>query len=183
MREHEEQVKHLWEVASNNAKMLKKTQDYLKSLKKQISEVSTALNAETRTLTETEEALLKGALVDIKGLLEEMPQPIRTVGTKTVSKVGKLRGNRNTKSVITSPGSLVLKVAEFLCTKKVYERVFLQAVLDMRGEYNEALSSGRKEKAQWVLIRSYLALTWSVTLQVIEFLLSGPAKIIKTLWS
>jgi hypothetical protein len=86
-------------------------------------------------------------------------------------------------SVSSAPGHHLLKIVEFLCTKKVYERVFLQAVLDMREEHNEALFAGQKRKAQWVLIRGYLALTWSVTLKVVEFLLSGPVKIIKTLWS
>jgi len=33
------------------------------------------------------------------------------------------------------------------------------------------------------IIRGYLALTWSVILQVVEFLLNGPVKIIKSLWS
>ena len=97
-----------------------------------------------------------------------------------VQRHGRISRPRN---VITSPpGSLVLKVAEFL-SRKLHERVFLQAVLDMREEYNEALFTGRREKAQWVLIRGYLNLAWAVTLQVIEFLLSGPAKIIKTLWT
>jgi hypothetical protein len=84
------------------------------------------------------------------------------------------------KAITSPPGSLVLKVTDFLCTKKVYERVFLQAVLDMREEYNEALFSGRKEKARWVLIRSYLSLAWTVALQVFTGILD---KIIKTLWT
>jgi hypothetical protein len=98
-------------------------------------------------------------------------------------KVEKTFGNHTSNTIISAPGSLVLKVAELLCSRKDYERVFLQTVLDMREEYNEALFQGRKRKAQWVLIRSYLYLAWSVTLQIIEFLLSGPAKIIKTLWT
>jgi hypothetical protein len=97
-----------------------------------------------------------------------------------VQRHGRISRPRN---VITSPpGSLVLKVAEFLCSPKLHERVFLQAVLDMRDEYNEALFQGQKKKAQWVLIRGYLALTWTVALQVVEFLLSGPVKVIKSLW-
>lgn len=83
------------------------------------------------------------------------------------------------KSLRTAPGSFVLRVADFLCPKKVYERVFLQYILDMREEYFEALAAEREEKARWVLIRGYLALAATMALQLFA---SVFAKIIKTVW-
>lgn len=74
------------------------------------------------------------------------------------------------------PGNLVLDIAEFLCSQGVYERVFLQAILDIREEYFEALSAHRSRKARWVLIRGYLNLAWTVVLQVGTGLIS---KIVK----
>ena len=108
----------------------------------------------------------------------EYPNEI-VAATSVERSIGRITKSSN---LTVAPGSLVLRIAEFLCTKKIYERVFLQAVVDMREEYNDALVKGRKEKARWVVIRGYLALAWSVTLQVVEFLLSGPGKIIKPLW-
>ena len=80
------------------------------------------------------------------------------------------------------PGSLVLKVTEFLCSKKVYERVFQQNIISMREEYFDALAEGREEKAKWIKIRGYLWMIWTVALQIFEFVVSGPVKIIKGLW-
>ena len=90
--------------------------------------------------------------------------------------------DRTTKSsnLTVAPGSFVLKIAEFVCSPKTYQRVFLPVVKDMREEYNEALFTGRREKARLVLIRGYLALVEAVALQVF---VSVPAKIIKTIWT
>jgi hypothetical protein len=90
---------------------------------------------------------------------------------------------RNKNSTISAaPGSLVLKIAEFLCTEKIYERVFLQSIVSMREEYFEALAEGRDEKAQWVKVRGYLWLIWTVTRQIAVSVLSGPVEILKSLW-
>ena len=93
------------------------------------------------------------------------------------------QARNKTASIATAPGSLVLKIAEFLCSKKVYERVFLQVVATMREEYFEALDAGRKEKARWIKVRGYLWLIWTIALQLFEFVVSGPVKIIKNLWA
>ena len=122
------------------------------------------------------DGVVEVSFVELDAFGRECPKEI-AAGTSVRSSIDRITKSSN---LTVAPGSLVLKVAEFLCTKKVYERVFLQAVLDMREEYNEALSSGRKRKARWVLIRDYIALAWTVTLQVF---VSVPVKIIKTLWS
>ena len=67
-------------------------------------------------------------------------------------------------------GSGVLKIAEFICTKEYYEWV-VRKIGDMRQEYGDALNSGRKAKAWFVLIRSYLALVWDIVGPLIEFIL------------
>ena len=83
------------------------------------------------------------------------------------------------KNIFTPPGFFVLLVAEFLCTKKIYERVFLLNVLDMREEYFEALSASRKGKALWVVVRGYFALGMTVILQIG---VGSMVKIVKTFW-
>ena len=139
-----------------------------------------------RILTESKDEVL-GYLLELWGEKDLSPEQQVEVTLRIIGRLIVLtstNSSTNTKSVIApAPGSLVLKIAEFVCTKKVYDRVFFQVVDDMRREYFEALFSSRKEKARWVVIRGYLALAWHVTLQVSEFLVSGPAKIMKALWT
>lgn len=92
------------------------------------------------------------------------------------------RDMKPAKVISNAPGSWVLRMSEFLCTKNLYERVFLQSILNMREEYFDALAKGRKEKAQWVKVRGYIALILTVTRHVIVSVFSGPAEILKSLW-
>lgn len=51
------------------------------------------------------------------------------------------------------PGAAILRLADFLYSPKTFERVFQTLVADMRNEYCAALSSGRTDKARWIVLR------------------------------
>jgi hypothetical protein len=55
-----------------------------------------------------------------------------------------------------APGYLLLKITEFLFSKKTQADIFDQLIADMREEYFEALNVRRRRKAQWVRIRGTL---------------------------
>lgn len=90
-----------------------------------------------------------------------------------------LRRLNSTPQISRPPGFFILHIAEFIFTKSIYERIFLQSVLDMRQEYFESLAEGRAWKGRWIVARNYLALGWAVML-LIGF--GVTSKIIKTLW-
>ena len=92
------------------------------------------------------------------------------------------RNEKPAKVISQPPGSFVLMVSEFLCSKKVYERVFFQSIVNMREEYFDALSEGRKEKAYWVTIRGYISLILTVIRHIAVSVFSGPVEILKSLW-
>lgn len=56
-------------------------------------------------------------------------------------------------TVLRPPGSTLLSVADFLCSKKTIEEIAKPLIADMQFEYYEALFAGRKLKAVWIRIR------------------------------
>jgi hypothetical protein len=54
-----------------------------------------------------------------------------------------------------APGFTLLRVAEFVYSKKVFEEIIQPTIIDFQGEYVEALAAGRNWKARWVLLRGY----------------------------
>ena len=64
---------------------------------------------------------------------------------------------RDTSRAITRPiGHRLLVIAEFLYSRKTYEEVFESAILDARADYNDYLSKGRKWKARWTALQTYV---------------------------
>jgi hypothetical protein len=53
------------------------------------------------------------------------------------------------------PGSWLLALAEFFCSRKTYTGIFLPTIIDLRVEYCEALDQGKIWKARWVLLRGW----------------------------
>jgi len=53
-------------------------------------------------------------------------------------------------SIFAAPGSLLLRIAEFFCTKKSFEQVYSPIIADMWLEYFTALNAGRIWKARWM---------------------------------
>src|SRR5687768_10583012 len=65
----------------------------------------------------------------------------------------KLLAAKKTPRIHKAPGWALLSLSKWLFAAKTCERVFLQAIIDMQCEYNEALCEGRSHKARWVIIR------------------------------
>jgi hypothetical protein len=77
------------------------------------------------------------------------------------------RGHRTTalSQLHRPPGFRLLAVAEFLCSRRTYEEVFLPTVQDLREEHAAALVAGREWKARWVLLRGYWSFISAAGLQ------------------
>jgi hypothetical protein len=83
-------------------------------------------------------------------LLDDIEKFCRNVWTSPL-----LFQQRSGKKLYQPPGSRLLRLAEFLCSRKTYEEVLEPAIIDLREEYHQALSAGRTWKAKWVLVRGY----------------------------
>jgi hypothetical protein len=70
------------------------------------------------------------------------------------------------------PGSFMQSTAEFLCSRKSYERVAKPIIADLQFEYFEALSQGRRGKAAYIRVRGSLSFWFAL----------GMGRIMKTVW-
>jgi hypothetical protein len=52
-----------------------------------------------------------------------------------------------------APGTIALKLVDFLCNPKTVEKTFKPLVADWRCEYFEALTANRRLKARWISVR------------------------------
>lgn len=77
------------------------------------------------------------------------------------------------------PGSRIRATLQFVFTKKAFETVFAQAIVDMRDEHAEALSEGRMHKARWIVARDHFGLG----LTVAAYLAATVGKKIMGVWS
>jgi DNA-binding CsgD family transcriptional regulator len=78
-----------------------------------------------------------------------------------------LVGHRPKANALFSPPGMGLwRLAEFLCTKKTYDSVFVPLLADFHHEYFEALSRGEKWKARWLRVLYYSAFFKSAGLNV-----------------
>lgn len=60
------------------------------------------------------------------------------------------------------PGSSVRSVLEFIFSKKAFDGVFAQVIVDMREEHAEALAVGELRKARWIVVRGHLGIGLTV---------------------
>lgn len=67
--------------------------------------------------------------------------------------VARLVNKEGVNRLSSPPGSFLLSVSNFFCSKKTQEEVADQVIADMRIEYNQALFEKRKIKARWIRIR------------------------------
>jgi hypothetical protein len=51
------------------------------------------------------------------------------------------------------PGSFLVALADFFCSKKTQNEITNQIIADMQFEYNEALFAGKKRRAAWIHLR------------------------------
>jgi hypothetical protein len=65
----------------------------------------------------------------------------------------KLFGSFGRKRIHRPPASAINSVARFIYSKRTYERIFMQLVLDLREEHAEALQAKRPRLARWIAMR------------------------------
>lgn len=65
----------------------------------------------------------------------------------------KLFGSFGRTRIHRPPASAMNSVARFIYSKRTYERIFMQLVLDLREEHAEALLANRPKLARWIAIR------------------------------
>ncbi len=75
------------------------------------------------------------------------------------------------KLIRHAPGHYLLSFANFLYSKKTYERVFVEQISDMREEYYEALSEGKDWKARWIIVRGWYSFITSMIVRIPNSLL------------
>ena len=63
--------------------------------------------------------------------------------------------NLPVKSLCSPPGHSLVRLLQFVYTKRCYELYFVQTVADMRDEYFDALASNKKWTARWRRIQIY----------------------------
>lgn len=65
--------------------------------------------------------------------------------------------------LISPPGSFARSVLAFLFSKKGFDNVFAQAIVDMREEHADALANKQIWKARWIVLRDHLGLVLTVS--------------------
>ena len=66
------------------------------------------------------------------------------------------------KKIFVAPGALAKSTLSFLFSKKAFENIFSQAIVDMREEHADALAEGCIWKARWIVVRDHLHLGLTV---------------------
>ncbi|AUC53951.1 hypothetical protein CDO87_12500 [Sagittula sp. P11] len=64
------------------------------------------------------------------------------------------------------PGTFARSLLSFVFSKKAFETVFAQAIVDMRDEHTEALARSQTWKAKWIVIRDHMNLSLTVAFYV-----------------
>jgi hypothetical protein len=54
--------------------------------------------------------------------------------------------------IVFPPGLHLWKLAEFFCTKKTYDSIFIPLLADFHHEYFDALSARREWRARWLRV-------------------------------
>lgn len=67
------------------------------------------------------------------------------------------KGSRRT-TIHRPPASFINSIARFLYSKKTYERIFMQVIIDLREEHAEALQAKRRWHARWIAARGNLSM-------------------------
>jgi hypothetical protein len=62
------------------------------------------------------------------------------------------------KKIHKPPASTINSIVRLLYSKRTYERIFMQLVIDLREEHAEALYQGRTRLAKWIAMRGNVAM-------------------------
>lgn len=80
--------------------------------------------------------------------------------------------------VVRPPGHFARTVLAFVFSKKAFESVFSQAIIDMREEHAEALAEGDHWKARWIVARDHSGLV----LTILTYICASTGKKIVAIW-
>lgn len=69
---------------------------------------------------------------------------------------------RSKPKLLSPPGSWARAVLSFVFSKKTFDNVYAQGIVDMRDEHAEALSQGRIWKARWKVMAYYINLVLTI---------------------
>lgn len=84
--------------------------------------------------------------------------------------------SKRTPKITNPPGARISGWLDVLVGRKNFERIFQEMIADMRDEYFQALSAGRRRLAWWIRVRFYLSVGWALIL-----LASGVAELIRAI--
>jgi len=82
------------------------------------------------------------------------------------------------EKIARPPGIFILRIINFIYSKKVAERIFEPILADMQEEYFEALSNSLKLKAKWIHLRSI----FSIFIAIASQLSISVVKLFITIW-
>lgn len=88
------------------------------------------------------------------------------------------RSDKPRGSVHMPPGAFARRLLHFLFSKKAFEAIFAQAIIDMREEHAEALAGSELWKAKWIVFRDHI----NLCLTVAFYLASSMGKKVVGLW-
>lgn len=105
------------------------------------------LNKKMATIKESEDLLASEAP------LRTFVALLRVIVDVLVYRVGAMFNDVGRKRIHRPPASAMNSFFRIMYSKRTYERIFMQIVLDLREEHAEALQANRPKFARWITLR------------------------------
>jgi len=126
-----------------------------------------------------ESRLLKRFLADLAGAFAGAAVAPAVVVYEFVKLMTTRNRRRSAEYLVAPPGSFAKRVLSFIFSKKAFDKIFAQAINDMREEHAEALANGEVGKARWIVVRDHL---W-LGLTVAAYLSASVVKRVVGIWN
>lgn len=121
----------------------------------------------------------KGALHAARTAIRIMAEDMAvTLGVFAGVFASRASGRKKRSRVVVPPGYAVLHLLKFIFSKRAFDTVFSQVIIDMREEYFEALEAGKIGKARWIVLRDHLG----ILLTVVTYLAARVGKKVLGIW-
>lgn len=136
-----------------------------------MSSTGGTLNVEDVTRLLAEADFMRGELnasdheTEIMDPKVELERILLSIG-KGKPTVRAVHRRRKPAKIVRPPGSFLLGVTSFVYSKKTFERVFQQAIADMREEYNEAILANKKWRARFIVVRGNFSVISAASLHL-----------------
>jgi len=95
---------------------------------------------------------------DLEVELKEKRNVLRWVNSLVLKRITAKREPQEESRLHYPPGVAVAGFLRFVFSKRAFDSVFAQGIVDMRIEYVDAIASGYMWKARWVVFRDHLGL-------------------------